>query len=658
MIDISFDKTLYKGICIPYARFSSEQQAEIGRKSLERQISEAKRYAIQNDLFLNDDLIFADKGVSGYALQGGVAKTFEKGQMFTMLSLLQKVPAEERQNVYITFHNFDRFSRMSPDEAQKHFQEILNQGFNIVTTIDDCVYTRKDTDMDKMILSIIHMCSAHYESEVKSKYVLDAYQRKRDVIEYLYNSPSQKGKHKHIGIKAYCPTWIKSEEVIYKYVAADGNEKLEALYQFSIDEDKAKVINKIFDMKIAGLGHIKICKQLNDSGVDTFQKGNYRKAKKWHTFSIHNLFKNEHVIGHTFLNQRRSVDFFDEEKNQFKTEQVKQIATAKLHDYYPSVVSEDKFRFAMKTLEDNKSSETRSEGKDKTHLFSQLMKCSCGGRMVFKSTKKKNVKKVDDYFEYLRCERSILNDGCEAENINYKAFEQQFVKYVRHIDIESIVSDLNEALNDEYSLLSGKLSNALKEQDKAKLKATGLSKTFNSAINQGLDGSFVLDQIGENDKRLAQLAIEIADLERELRSAKPTEAKVEIPTLNKLLKSPNFEEVLKARKEINSYLKTKIRWLEVCSTKYHKFVIVCMVDNKIRTFAYQDEFASDLMFNSIKINTNSLSKNLADGLMIQLIQAVRLSLQGKTEVVSNNNLIKYIVEVKQRYILDCESEFS
>lgn len=652
MIDISFDKSIYKGICIPYARFSSEQQAEIGRKSLERQISEAKRYAIQNDLFLNDDLIFADKGVSGYALQGAVAKTFEKGQMFTMLSLLQKVPAEERQNVYITFHNFDRFSRMSPDEAQKHFQEILNQGFNIVTTIDDCVYTRKDTDMDKMILSIIHMCSAHYESEVKSKYVLDAYQRKRDVIEYLYNSPSQKGKHKHIGIKAYCPTWIKSEEVIYKYVAADGSEKLEALYQFSVDEAKAKIINQIFEMKIAGLGHIKICKQLNDTGVDTFQKGNYRKAKKWHTFSIHNLFKNEHVIGHTFLNQRRSVDSFDEGQNQFKTEQVKQIATEKLHNYYPSIVSEEKFRLAMKTLEDNKSSETRSEGKDKTHLFSQLMKCSCGGRMVFKSTKKKNVKKVDDYFEYMRCERSILNDGCEAENINYKTFEQQFVKYARHIDIESIKSDLSEALNDEYSLLSDKLSKSLEEQKKAMLKADGLSKTFNSAISQGLDGSFVIEQIGINDKLLAKLSVEIADLERELRNVPPTEAKFEILALDKQLKSTNFQNVLDARKRINKYLKEKIRWIEVCSTKHTKFVLVCFVDNKIRTYAFQDEFACDLMFNSIKINTMGLSKEVADGLMIELIRVVRLSLMGKTEVISNGDLIKNIAEVKQEYIFN------
>ncbi len=62
-----YDKSIFDGICIPYARFSTTEQDKVGRKSLERQLEEAKRYASQNNLYISDDLIFTDKGVSGFA---------------------------------------------------------------------------------------------------------------------------------------------------------------------------------------------------------------------------------------------------------------------------------------------------------------------------------------------------------------------------------------------------------------------------------------------------------------------------------------------------------------------------------------------------------------------------------------------------------------
>ncbi|MBJ6934522.1 recombinase family protein, partial [Vibrio cholerae] len=52
-----YDKSIFDGICIPYARFSTTEQDKVGRKSLERQLEEAKRYASQNNLYISDDLI-------------------------------------------------------------------------------------------------------------------------------------------------------------------------------------------------------------------------------------------------------------------------------------------------------------------------------------------------------------------------------------------------------------------------------------------------------------------------------------------------------------------------------------------------------------------------------------------------------------------------
>ncbi|TOO20240.1 hypothetical protein CGH40_24295, partial [Vibrio parahaemolyticus] len=73
------------------------EQDKVGRKSLERQLEEAKRYASQNNLYISDDLIFTDKGVSGFAKQGQLSKTFEKGQMALLLDVLEDVPFKERE---------------------------------------------------------------------------------------------------------------------------------------------------------------------------------------------------------------------------------------------------------------------------------------------------------------------------------------------------------------------------------------------------------------------------------------------------------------------------------------------------------------------------------------------------------------------------------
>lgn len=646
-----FDKAKFKGICIPYARFSTAEQDKVGKKSLDRQLEEARRFANENNLFINDDLIFADKGLSGYALQGDSSKTFKTGQMQLMLSLLDEIPNEKRQFIYIAFHNFDRFSRMSPVDAQHHFTLILKKGFNIVTTIDNQIYTRHDHDMEKMIVSIIHMSTAHYESEVKSLYVSDAYQRKRDVIEYLYNNKEQKGKHKHIGIKAYCPTWIIQENIHYKYIASDGSEKVEALRKFSIDFEKAKVVNLIFDLKIQGLGHTRICQILNQQGIDTFQQGNHRKAKKWHIFAIHNLFKNEHVIGHTFLHKRNTVEYFDEIEGKFKSERIKQVATDKLFDYYPQVITEEKYQLALLQLEENKVAKNRRVGKDKTHLFTHVMTCTCGGRMVFKSTKKETVKQVDDYFEYLRCERSILNDGCIAENINYKTFEQSFIKYAKYINFNNLIvggCDENSTLGNE---LVEHLSQAEQELSVLKNKSKGLTMTFNTAISKGLDASFVLNQMEDNNKRIVEQTALIEKLSKELILVESKES-IPVDSIIDLLKSKIYKDVLSSRKEMNEILKSKVKLMQVCSTKVHKFVIVCFVDNTIRTFAFQDEYASDLMFNTIKINTAGLDKKESDTLLADLVNLVRLALEGQTEVITNRDLVEYVANYKKAFIND------
>lgn len=90
--------------------------------------------------------------------------------------------------------------------------------------------------------------------------------------------------------------------------------------------------------------------------------------------------------------------------------------------------------------------------------------------------------------------------------------------------------------------------------------------------------------------------------------------------------------------------------MEVCSTKLLKFVIVCFDDYVIRTYAYQDEFSSDLMFNSIKINVENHDESEAYDLIMHLFKEARISLSGGNAVITNFDLKVHLSRIKEKYL--------
>lgn len=651
----SFDKNLYKGICIPYARFSTKSQSKVGKKSLERQLGEARRYADQNNLFINEELIFADKGVSGRSLSGNLAKAFKKGQMQVMLAMLDDVPAEERQFVFITFHNFDRFSRMSPDDAQAYFNLILQKGFNIITTIDNQLYTRNNKSLSSMIISIIKMTTAWQESEVKSIYVKDALARKKEIVDYLYNHPSQKGKHKHIGVvQPSIPRWIKQENITYEYVDQNGLKKVDTFKRFTLHEQKAKIVQYIFEMRLSGLGHTRISQRLNEEGIPVFDQGKFKEAKHWHGYAIQNILVNEKVLGHLVLKSYKEEEFLCEESKTFKKRKVPVDSTGKLHNYYPAAVTEDMF-IRANNVQLNKKSKPKPIGRigERTNIFARIMVCSCGGSLQYHRTVKK-FKNHERIKEYLRCLNAQFKNKCNCSGINYTELEESFFRFVNHLDFRSICAIGAGSVDNKIQSIEMQISESETVFNKLKLTKQGLERTFNSAIEKGMDATFVLNSISQNDEQQKEVKSKIEDFglhikKLELSKQNTVDEIIDMQAYSKDLKKADMDTKIKMRKKINDFLSSHIEHMEVCSNDYQRFVIVCFGDNIIRTYAYSDNFASDLMFNSIKVNFEGLNATQSKFLFVNYLKIIRESLKGERGAVSRLDMLNDLKQAKELY---------
>ncbi|MDA9558326.1 hypothetical protein N9R79_12695, partial [Vibrio sp.] len=66
-------------------------------------------------------------------------------------------------------------------------------------------------------------------------------------------------------------------------------------------------------------------------------------------------------------------------------------------------------------------------------------------------------------------------------------------------------------------------------------------------------------------------------------------------------------------------------------------------------FSYSNNYASDLMFNTIDIDYGQLNADENYQLFVKYLDVIRRSLRGQTSVVTNRELIQFLSEVKNNF---------
>lgn len=300
--------------------------------SFRRQNELIKEWIAQNPGYELDDLTYQDLGLSAFS--GAHAS---RGALADFLDAVEHgfIP----QGTALLVESLDRLSREKIGEASERLRRLLKAGIDVVTLSDHTRYTQDSLDDPYVLIKAILIAQrANEESEIKSRRMRSAWQKKREEAE-------KTGKL----ITRSCPRWLK--------VSATGES-------FEVREEYVATLIKIFRLRLKGHSLNGITKILNDKKVITLTG----ETAVWNPSTIEKLLSNKALIG-TFVPSYRTVS----------------KGAKEIPGYYPAVIPE-------KLFNDVQNVRLKPYGRQKLYdnpylinLFRSVLRCGCCGHSMIMS---------------------------------------------------------------------------------------------------------------------------------------------------------------------------------------------------------------------------------------------------------------------------------
>jgi len=356
--------------------------------SIRRQQKATDDYIREHGLELTD--IIQDHGIS--AFQG---KNSEFGALSHFLQLAEAGLIEEGSHLIV--ESLDRLTRQNVFDATALLNRIIRHGINVVTLIDQRIYSKESIERNQMDLMIasITMMRAHEESRTKSVRLAAAWENKRKSAR---NGQITKQK---------IPHWLAYSK--------DGKE-------IQLIEERAQLINKVFELSRDGWGVYSIAKDLNDQRIPT-----WGRSSIWQESYLKKLLHNRALLG-----EYQPYKLFTDPRK-------RRVADGPaIRDYYPKVIDEVLFVDAQESIEKRRISGKGRKGANFPNLFTGILKCAhCGTgiRYIDKGSLPKGG-------QYLRCSRAVLTRECGAENMRYSIVEKQLINMLREVNYNTIMNGL------------------------------------------------------------------------------------------------------------------------------------------------------------------------------------------------------------------------
>ena len=387
-------------IAYSYVRFSTPQQLK--GDSLRRQLEASVRYVTENSLVLDETLNLRDLGISAFR-----GKNVERGALGAFIKAIET--GKVKKGSYLIVESLDRLSREEVIDALEIFLKIIRAGINIVTLVDNHLYSKASVkaNFTELIISIAVMSRAHDESKMKSYRRTERWKKAKE-------QARETGKK----ITRKIPFWLSLPD-------RDG--------EFIVKEQESRVVKRIFELASTGYGYTKICQHLNQNGVRP-----PGSSTSWGTSTVGTMIRNKTALGH--LEMKDGV----------------------IENYYPAVITVEKWLAAQPKLITKRRSNPR-----KANLFTGLLFCGdCGGRMQVDS----NTDHEKGTISRMVCQRSRRGQGCQITPWRMNEFERSFLKFVHEVDVGSLLGKPSidptlglqiDALTQQITEIESKIDNLL-----------------------------------------------------------------------------------------------------------------------------------------------------------------------------------------------------
>lgn len=369
-----------------YLRFSSAEQRKGHSRKRQEELRDEwlKRHP---DVTLDLSLKLEDLAVSAFR-----GKNATEGDLAAFLEAVKI--GKVKPGSYLIVENLDRLSRDEIEEAMILFLSIMKAGIIIVTLKPEREF-RKGANQFQVMEALVEFTRAHSESVTKSgRAYANWNKRRKNLAEEL--------------LTRQIPGWL---------IPKDG--------QAVLDEAKAAVVRRMFELCLNGYGANAIAALLNKEEVPHYSRN--PRSKVWRACTVYRTLTDRSCIGEfqpmTTNDMGKRVPAGAPEKNRF-----------------PAVVPPGVFDRVQEAIAGRSKGVGGSQdgGWKCTNVFRGLVQTETGAVYIYRY----NVDKKGRVYTYL----ILKQHGEKSPNIPYKVFEQQILSWLgKDVKIEMSQGELDLA---------------------------------------------------------------------------------------------------------------------------------------------------------------------------------------------------------------------
>lgn len=467
-----------------YARYSSDAQK---RDSIKQQVDECTKYAELNDM--NIVKVYKDE-----------AKTGRNDDRDAFQQMLK----DSRHKTFdaVLVWKFDRFARNMRDALNN--EHILEENGVKVISATELI---PDGAIGIIVKAVLLGINEYYSVDLSEK------------TQRGSNANAQQGK-------------FLGGTVPFGFKIVDR--------EYTVDENTAPYVQKIFSMYASGVSVVEICQYLNDSGIRS------SLGAKFNNNSLHTMLKNKRYLG-TYI--------------------YKDIV---IPNRIPQLVDKDLFDSVQKVLEQNKKNPARKRAKEDYILLGKLFCGHCRDNGVDEEHQKMvgHSGNASKKYCYYKCKNE--------KSCGKKMVGKQYIE-------DYVLEKCKELLTDKNIKTIAKKISAITQKDNANYLLVHMQKQ-------------VQEKIKAKENQMRSLDTCDDDSIRQEIFARVKELKAEIDTLESSIAVEKTKTLSFNEEEIKYFL-TRFRDYDILHIEHRK-ALVNMLINKIYLYDNQD---GDKKINNYKI---------------------------------------------------------